>query len=66
MNEKEYTLRSIFFICGAIEKNNGNLFTGGCGKEVSAWEGYRCSDCTATFHRNCIRKHFDKSKTTDN
>lgn len=45
------------YACGRIEEVNG-IFTGGCGKHVDREESYRCSDCTASFHRDCLRKHF--------
>jgi hypothetical protein len=38
------------------------LFEGGCGKPVSFEESYRCYDCTASFHRDCIREHFHRSE----
>lgn len=65
MDQQEYFLKNIFFICGLIEENNGQLFIGGCGKDVSAWDSYRCADCTAMFHRECIRKHFKKHESQD-
>lgn len=39
------------------------LFQGGCGKPVEFEEAYRCYDCTASFHRDCIREHFHRSQT---
>lgn len=45
------------YLCGRIEQING-VFKGGCGENVNREESYRCADCTASFHRECIRKHF--------
>ena len=44
------------YLCGRIA--GLPLFKGGCGKKVLKHEAYRCADCTASFHRDCIRKHF--------
>jgi hypothetical protein len=45
------------YACGRLEKIGG-IFKGGCGAHVEREESYRCVDCTASFHRDCIRKHF--------
>lgn len=47
------------FVCGDL-KTDGKIesFIGGCGKPVKESDSYRCADCTASFHRDCIRKHF--------
>lgn len=50
------------FLCGMLEENNGIPFKGGCGKEVSIFDSYRCADCTASFHRDCIREHFNNEE----
>lgn len=44
------------FCCGAVE--GVGIFKGGCGENVNFYDAYRCADCTASFHRGCIRKHF--------
>jgi hypothetical protein len=44
--------------CGLLDGMN-EPFVGGCGKEVLPKEAYRCSDCTAVFHRKCINEHFE-------
>ena len=44
------------FLCGHIA--GLPRFEGGCGEKVLKQEAYRCADCTASFHRDCIRKHF--------
>jgi DNA-directed RNA polymerase subunit RPC12/RpoP len=38
------------------------IFEGGCGEKVLKHESYRCADCMASFHRDCIRKHFKSHK----
>lgn len=44
------------FICGRLEEKP--KFKGGCGQPVKFMESYRCADCTASFHRDCIHEHF--------
>lgn len=51
-------ISKVGWICGAIREMNGKLFIGGCGKEVKIKDAYRCTDCTAPFHRKCAKKHF--------
>lgn len=46
------------FLCGRIEENKGKVFIGGCNQYVDFMDSYRCTDCTASFHRDCARKHF--------
>ncbi len=46
-----------FFVCGALEEQD-EIFIGGCGQIIEHDEDYRCADCTASFHHNCIRTHF--------
>ena len=41
------------------------IFEGGCGKKVLKHESYRCADCMASFHRDCIRKHFKSHENQD-
>lgn len=41
--------------CGDV---SGKPSVGGCGKLVSAHEGFRCVDCLAWFHRDCANEHF--------
>lgn len=41
--------------CGAVD---GGSVVGGCGKEVLTADGFRCADCLAWFHRDCINEHF--------
>lgn len=41
--------------CGAVE---GNTVVGGCGSHVLVVDGFRCADCLAWFHRDCINEHF--------
>lgn len=53
------------FLCGKLEELKDKTFSGGCGKFVPIFgsaneSAYRCVDCTASFHRNCLRKHFKK------
>jgi len=59
-------IAKIEFICGGLEKNIKNnelsLFRGGCGNGVKMMESYRCADCTASFHRKCIKKHFTEAQ----
>ncbi len=50
------------YVCGALVQNNGNIFKGGCGENVPIHDSYRCADCTASFHRECIQKHFKNEK----
>lgn len=51
--------------CGTIwvenekKKVSKRKFKGGCGKDVNILESYRCVDCAAWFHRDCLEKHFD-------
>lgn len=44
------------YACGKTEQGQ---MVGGCGEHVSFKDSYRCADCTASFHRDCIQKHFD-------
>lgn len=52
--------------CGAsIGEDDGQLktFIGGCGKAVPIFgsadeRAYQCADCSAPFHRECLREHF--------
>lgn len=46
--------------CGRIYGHP--MFRGGCGKPVSFEESYRCCDCTASFHRECLRRHFTENE----
>ena len=59
-------LDEIQFCCGKAE-HNGKIesLIGGCGKDVSAWESYRCSDCAATFHRDCLINHLKDETEKD-
>ncbi len=50
------------FKCGELEGHE--RFVGGCGQFVSFEDSYRCADCTASFHRKCLRTHFSKSDET--
>src|SRR4051812_17798740 len=51
-------LKAITLICGAaIDDGTIVHLKGGCGKEVNAYDAYRCVDCTASFHRDCMREH---------
>jgi hypothetical protein len=34
----------------------------GCGRTMVWTVAYRCVDCGRWFHRDCIRKHFEKSQ----
>ena len=43
--------------CGRLEGYE-KIFIGGCGKWVDILQAYRCTDCTAPFHRKCAQKHF--------
>lgn len=52
------TINAPSFLCGLIYGNK-QPFVGGCGKPVLQHESYRCSDCTASFHRECINEHFE-------
>lgn len=61
--QEEELLNKITVLCGGIEqnmneKNEINLLKGGCGKWIPIMDSYRCTDCTASFHRDCARKHF--------
>jgi len=59
-------LKMITLICGAaIDDGEIVHLKGGCAKEVSAYEGYRCVDCTATFHRGCMREHLKNETEKD-
>lgn len=44
-------------------------YEGGCGKKFTGEEYsndmYRCADCNAFFHRDCIRKHFNQPPLED-
>lgn len=51
-------------ICGKQPRLDVHMPTrhmlGGCGNKIaSSREIYRCADCDAVFHRDCIRKHFE-------
>lgn len=48
-------LRAESHACGIV---NGNTSVGGCCNPVVLREGFRCADCLAWFHRNCINEHF--------
>lgn len=41
--------------CGTVDSGS---VVGGCGKEVLTTDGFRCADCLAWFHRDCINEHF--------
>lgn len=45
--------REAMAICGEGDK------VGGCDNQVSILEGFRCADCLAWFHRDCINEHFE-------
>lgn len=45
------------FICGLLHGQAGP-FVGGCKSRIRFMDAYRCVDCTASFHRDCLRKHF--------
>lgn len=38
---------------------------GGCGQEMEIYDAYRCVDCSLWFHRDCIKKHWDKVLTQE-
>lgn len=54
----EMVLKEVGWICGAIEEMKGKIFVGGCGKTVKIKDAFKCTDCTAPFHRKCAIKHF--------
>lgn len=59
-------LQSIHLICGAaIDDGRTVHLRGGCAKEVSAFAAYRCVDCTASFHRDCMREHLKDETEKD-
>lgn len=59
-------LRAINLICGAAVDNGKFVhLKGGCGKEVNAHDAYRCVDCTASFHRDCMRQHLKDETEKD-
>ena len=51
------------YACGRLQDFVG-VFLGGCGQHVNLEASYRCVDCMASFHRECLRKHF-KASTKD-
>lgn len=51
-------LKAEGYACGRLNEHEG-LLIGGCGLHVDRESSYRCSDCTASFHRDCIRQHFE-------
>lgn len=62
-HEREEGKKEMFgggFLCGRLEEFPGKTFVGGCGEHVSFMDSYRCADCTASFHRNCLRLHFNQ------
>jgi hypothetical protein len=42
----------------------GENHQAGCGKKLLWWDSYRCVDCDKFFHLECIREHFERTKTT--
>lgn len=54
--------------CGKLP-HLGMPYEGGCGKKFTDEEYsndmYRCADCNAFFHRDCIRKHFAQESIED-
>lgn len=63
LTERVSQLEAEGYACGKLQTIDG-VFSGGCGQHVDREEAYRCCDCTASFHRKCIRKHF-KSTVED-
>lgn len=49
-------------LCGKVEGDFSLKYKGGCMETVDMEEGFRCADCCAYFHRDCIKEHF---KTSD-
>lgn len=37
----------------------GQVCIGGCGESLPLEEAFRCADCLAWFHRDCINQHFE-------
>lgn len=56
--------QGIEFLCGVFDKPE-SIAEGGCGNAVNVLEGYRCGDCTAYFHRDCLRKHFNQESVEE-
>ena len=42
-------------------KCGDNDSIGGCGKEIRILDAYRCADCGAYFHKDCLREHCETS-----
>src|SRR5208282_2689482 len=38
---------------------------GGCGMEIGFDDEYRCLDCGVFFHKECLRRHFEKKVTEE-
>lgn len=51
-------VQDVNFRCGVKYPDQAMPFEGGCGELGNILEGYRCTDCDASFHRKCGRKHF--------
>jgi hypothetical protein len=59
----EDVLEEMAVMCGMLQETGDKIFVGGCGKEVKVFgtaneRAYGCVDCSAPFHRECLRKHF--------
>lgn len=51
---------------GLIHKGDHLNFIGGCKQKVKFDEAYRCRDCTASFHRDCLQRHFSSDAHNKN
>jgi len=45
-------------LCGNASDNLYLTFKGGCRKELTYQECYRCTGCGGRFHKDCILEHF--------
>lgn len=62
--EMAQVLGSDGFLCGLLHGQAGP-FVGGCKSHIRFLDAYRCVDCTASFHRDCLRKHFQHEHQTE-
>ena len=52
-------------LCGNASDSLYLTFKGGCRKELTYREGYRCTGCGGRFHKDCILHHFKEEAGHD-
>lgn len=60
--QKEF-MENVAVACGMTSETGEKIFQGGCGGQVRVFasaedRAYVCADCSAPFHRACIKEHF--------